>query len=57
MKVNCVKCQHYFVTWDYKSPKGCKAFNFKSTSIPSLVVFQSSGQPCMKFESKNGLKQ
>nr|WP_019243278.1 MULTISPECIES: hypothetical protein [Bacillus] len=52
MKVNCIKCKHYFVTWDVTAPKGCKAFNFKATKIPSLIVLQSSGQACLKYEPK-----
>ncbi|WP_335508126.1 uracil-DNA glycosylase [Bacillus sp. JJ722] len=51
-RINCVKCKHYFVTWDQHAPKGCKAFGFKSIQLPSMIVLQSSGQNCMKFDEK-----
>ncbi|RXT13516.1 uracil-DNA glycosylase [Ammoniphilus sp. CFH 90114] len=51
-RINCVKCKHYYVTWDKHNPRGCKFFEFKTSLLPSLVVFQSSGQPCLKLEPK-----
>nr|WP_139999438.1 uracil-DNA glycosylase [Paenibacillus paridis] len=51
-RINCLKCKHYYITWDPKSPKGCKAFGFKSSAMPSIAVFASSGKPCMNFEHK-----
>ncbi|RAK20506.1 hypothetical protein B0I26_104158 [Anoxybacillus vitaminiphilus] len=51
-RMNCYQCKHFYVTWDPMFPRGCRAFAFKSASLPSIVVFQSSGQPCMKFEQK-----
>jgi len=53
-KVACRKCAYYYVTWDRKFPYGCKAFGFKSKTTPSLDVFRSSGEPCMKFTAKTG---
>lgn len=50
--VDCFKCKHFFVTWDDSRPKGCHAFGFKTKRLPSAVVFETSGQPCMKFEPK-----
>lgn len=51
-KINCIKCKHFYTTWDPKFPRGCKAFNFKTHTIPSVTVFQSSGSDCMKYEEK-----
>jgi hypothetical protein len=51
-KVNCRRCAHYFVTWDKKFPWGCKAFGFKSRSMPSLDVLSSSGIECQQFLPK-----
>ncbi|MCP3739840.1 uracil-DNA glycosylase [Rossellomorea sp. BNER] len=48
-KVNCFQCQYFYTTWQPSHPRGCKAYGFKSKKIPSNVVFQSSGQPCLKF--------
>lgn len=51
-RINCVRCVYYYVTWDPKSPKGCKYFGFKSKLLPSQVVFNNSGSPCEAFKQK-----
>jgi hypothetical protein len=50
--INCIKCAYYYVTWDPSFPKGCKAFGFKTSEIPSALVKKSSGHACLKFEAK-----
>jgi hypothetical protein len=50
--LNCMKCRHYYVSWDPNAPRGCRAFGFKSQAMPSQVVLASSGKPCMNFEAK-----
>lgn len=52
-RIDCMKCRHFYVTWDRRFPKGCKAFGFKTQNLPSLTVFTSSGKPCMNFEVKD----
>ena len=54
MAVNCFQCQYFFVTWDPKNPRGCKAYGFKTRELPSIVVRRSSGMECLKFEPKKG---
>jgi hypothetical protein len=51
-RINCMKCQHFYVTWDPHFPKGCRAFGFKTKTMPSQAVLSSSGKPCMSFEPK-----
>ncbi len=51
-KLNCYKCTHYFITWDNKFPRGCKAMHFKSRQMPSALVLKSSGAQCLKFRPK-----
>jgi hypothetical protein len=51
-KIDCFKCRHFFVTWDKKFPRGCRALGFKSKDMPSQMVFQASGMQCLKFEKK-----
>lgn len=51
-RIDCLKCQHYYVTWDPKFPRGCKAFGFKTSAMPSVTVRNSSGSACMNFEPK-----
>lgn len=52
MSVNCLKCRHYYITWDEKFPRGCRALNFKSRYFPSDVVRRSSGTHCLSFQEK-----
>ncbi|RUM64552.1 MAG: uracil-DNA glycosylase [Sulfurimonas sp.] len=51
-RINCRRCQYYFVTWEPKRPHGCNSYGFKSHIIPSMVVFQSSGIACNLFLEK-----
>jgi 2-methylisocitrate lyase-like PEP mutase family enzyme len=56
--INCMKCIHFYVTWDPKAPRGCKAFGFKTSLMPSTAVAASSGQPCLHFADKTeGLRR
>lgn len=55
-KTACLKCRHFYVTWDEFFPRGCKALSFKSREVPSKVVFDSSGIECQKFEPKKSGK-
>lgn len=48
----CNNCKHYFITFDAKAPKGCKAYNIKSAQLPSQIVKMASGQECMGFSEK-----
>jgi hypothetical protein len=51
--VDCFNCRHFYVTWDANSSRGCKAFAFKTHRLPSDVVFETSGEVCLKFSPKN----
>jgi hypothetical protein len=51
-KINCFHCIHFYITWDKKFPKGCKAMNFKSKKMPSLLVHEASGMECTRFKPK-----
>ena len=52
-KVNCKICKYYFVTWQQSQPHGCKAYGFKSKSVPSLVVKRQSKMDCTLFTPKH----
>lgn len=51
--VNCHRCRHFYVTWDPRFPNGCRALNFKTREIPSMVVLRSSGEPCHFYNPKD----
>ena len=44
--VRCHGCLHYFVTHDRYRPYGCARFGFKTKSLPSQVVVESTGMQC-----------
>jgi len=49
---DCFRCRHFYVTWDKKFPRGCKAMGFKGKQLPCRVVLEASGNRCLKFEEK-----
>jgi hypothetical protein len=51
-KIDCFTCRHFYVTWDKKHPKGCRAMGFKSREMPSIAVFESSGMKCLRYKPK-----
>jgi len=51
-KINCYECKYFFITWSNNFPKGCKAFGFKTNKLPSVSVFESSGELCRAFMQK-----
>ena len=50
--INCMKCRHFYITWDPNFPRGCKAYGFKTKQMPSVSVRAASGSLCMLFEEK-----
>ena len=55
-RINCRRCEYYYVTWEQRQPHGCKAYGFKSAQIPSMVVAKSSGEDCSLFKQKSPAK-
>ncbi len=46
----CYGCRFFFITYEQGRPYGCRAYGFKSRTIPSSCVKRSSGKECMLFE-------
>lgn len=49
---SCMKCKHYFSSFNPQSPRGCRLFNFSSNKFPSMVVKEQTGAPCKGFEAR-----
>ncbi len=49
---NCMKCQHYYVTYRKDKPFGCRAMGFISRTNPARVVYTASGIHCQKFSAR-----
>jgi hypothetical protein len=52
-RIDCRRCIHYFVTWVPSAPHGCKVMGFKSHRLPSVVVYQNSGDLCRAYRPKH----
>jgi hypothetical protein len=50
VRIPCMRCKHYQVTFDPTSPRGCKLYQFKSAIMPHILVKQSTGSECKSFE-------
>jgi hypothetical protein len=48
----CLRCTHYFITFDPQFPYGCRAMNFKSRTAPDTEVRAASGMDCQLFRPK-----
>ena len=49
---NCWECRHLTITWDVRTPYGCKMMGFRSRYIPSLEVLRTDGRFCGGFSAK-----
>ncbi len=52
----CLQCTYFYVTYDMRQPRGCRAFGFKSHRIPADVVQSSSGKSCTLFAVRRKVK-
>jgi len=52
VKRNCLKCAHYYVTWDKKFPRGCRVLGFKTRYSPAGSVYHASGMECLYFKPR-----
>ena len=52
IRINCIYCRHFNVSWDPRFPHGCKLFGVKSRAMPSQVVGEATGAPCEHFTPK-----
>ncbi|PID72077.1 MAG: hypothetical protein CSB34_04390 [Desulfobulbus propionicus] len=46
---NCMQCRYFYVTYEPRHPRGCRAYGFKCQGVPSAVVLSSSGAHCQMF--------
>ena len=58
MKPECMKCRHFYITYDMKTPRGCRVYGIQSQQLPSLVVKSANkGKECIGFEKKASKKK
>jgi len=54
---DCLKCRHFFVSWDPRFPRGCRVFEIKSLRLPSDEVYAATGHHCPSFELSPKIKR
>lgn len=53
MNPNCMKCKHFYITYDQHTPRGCKIYGIKSQQLPSIIVKKANGgSDCLGFSPK-----
>lgn len=48
----CQQCRHFFITWDQKTPHGCRRYGIQSRELPSSIVKAAGMGDCQGFEAK-----
>lgn len=48
---DCLKCKHFYITWDNQFPRGCRVFSFKTPNWPSQDIYRNTGHHCPSFEA------
>ncbi len=44
--IKCHGCKYFYITYKPSKPYGCKVYGFISKTLPSKIVFDSSGIKC-----------
>ncbi len=53
MKANCTKCKHFYITYDQRTPRGCKVYGIQAQQLPSVIVKKANnGSDCIGFSPK-----
>jgi hypothetical protein len=52
-KQNCHQCRFFYITWDQKTPYGCKLYQIQSTQMPSQIVKSAGSGDCQGFTPKD----
>jgi hypothetical protein len=55
-RAKCLKCIHYFSTYNPQTPRGCRLYNIQTKGMPSTVIQQETGGYCHGYKSKEHFK-
>ena len=53
-RANCFKCEYFALTWEPKTPRLCKLYGFKTTKMPSVLFYETTGSQCVGYRRKPG---
>ena len=51
-KPNCSQCRHFYITWNAKTPNGCRRYGIEAKDRPSAIVMAAGLGDCQGFEPK-----
>lgn len=49
---NCSQCRHFYITWDKKTPNGCRLYGIQTKDRPSQIVKMAGMGECQGFAPK-----
>ena len=53
MSARCRDCKHFYITFDPKTPNGCKVYQIQCKGQPSNIVKRANnGEECIGFSPK-----
>ncbi len=50
--ISCLRCAHYYITWNVKYPRGCRKYALETDLIPSDAVLIYTCKGCQYFKNK-----
>lgn len=51
-KPNCTQCKHFYITWNPKTPNGCRRYGIECKDKPSAIVAMAGMGECQGFLEK-----
>lgn len=51
-KPNCSQCRHFYITWDQKTPNGCRRFGIQCKETPTKIIAAAGLGDCQGYEEK-----
>ncbi len=50
--ISCLRCVHYYVTWNKKYPRGCRKYGFETDLMPSDTILIYTCKSCAYYKNK-----
>jgi len=53
----CLRCHHFYVTFQASFPRACRVFGIKTAGMPSQEVFLATGHHCPEFRENPKIRK
>lgn len=54
---NCSQCRHFYITWNAKTPNGCRQFGIQCQGKPNVIIASAGLGECQGFEEKKKIEK